>query len=211
MGDLPLVGNLFRSESRARKKTNLMIFLRPTVVRDAATSDALMTDRYDAIRAVQQGAQPESSLLLRTVNNAPVLAPLPARPATAPAPAPTPSPAPTPAPEAAAPPPAPTSNAPAALIQTPAPTPQTTAQAAAAADDGRYFINVGLFANTRNARATQAQLQQAGLPVVTQSINTNRGPRVRVRVGPYGNTASADAAAAQVRALDMDAKVIRQE
>ena len=210
MGDIPVLGNLFRSESRARKKTNLMIFLRPTVVRDAATSDALMTDRYDAIRAVQQGAQPESSLLLRTVNNAPVLAPLPARPAPA-APAEA-APALAPAPEAAATPAAMPAATP--VIQTPAPTPQPApapTAAAAAADDGRYFVNVGMFANARNARATQAQLRQAGLPVVTQSISTNRGPRVRVRVGPYGSNEGADTAAARVRALDMDAKVIRQE
>ncbi len=35
MGDIPVVGALFRSESRSRKKTNLMVFLRPVVVRDS--------------------------------------------------------------------------------------------------------------------------------------------------------------------------------
>jgi general secretion pathway protein D len=37
LGDLPIIGNLFKSSSRTRKKSNLMVFLRPVVVRDAAT------------------------------------------------------------------------------------------------------------------------------------------------------------------------------
>lgn len=87
MGDIPLLGNLFRSENRSRKKTNLMVFLRPLVVRDAAASDALMEDRYDAIRAVQQATQPAPSTLLRGVSGAPVLPLLrnAASPAAAPA------------------------------------------------------------------------------------------------------------------------------
>ncbi|MCD2512881.1 type II secretion system secretin GspD [Comamonas endophytica] len=72
-GDLPGVGNLFRSEKRTRNKTNLMVFLRPVVVRDAAAADALMTDRYDVIRAAQQGLQPQPSIVLDNVTGAPVL------------------------------------------------------------------------------------------------------------------------------------------
>ena len=78
MGDLPVVGNLFKSENRSRRKTNLMIFLRPIVVRDNATNDALVVDRYDAIRALQQNTQPAPSLMMGTVSGAPVLPPLPA-------------------------------------------------------------------------------------------------------------------------------------
>ena len=91
MGDLPVVGNLFKSENRSRRKTNLMIFLRPIVVRDTATSDALVVDRYDAIRALQQNTQPAPSLMMGTVSGAPVLPPLPApaaKPATPAAPQP---------------------------------------------------------------------------------------------------------------------------
>jgi len=72
-GDIPGLGNLFRSENRARKKTNLMVFLRPVVVRDAAAADALMTDRYEVIRAAQQGLQPQPSTILNSVSGAPVL------------------------------------------------------------------------------------------------------------------------------------------
>ena len=91
MGDLPVVGNLFKSENRSRRKTNLMIFLRPIVVRDNATNDALVVDRYDAIRALQQNTQPAPSLMMGTVSGAPVLPPLPAptaKPATPAAPQP---------------------------------------------------------------------------------------------------------------------------
>jgi len=101
MGDIPVLGNLFRSEKRSRNKTNLMVFLRPIVVRDAAASDALMEDRYDTLRALQQAAQPAASTLLRTVSGAPVLPPLrngaPAAPAPASVPTPVPAPAAAPA------------------------------------------------------------------------------------------------------------------
>jgi general secretion pathway protein D len=78
MGDIPVVGGLFRSEQRTRKKTNLMIFLRPVVIRDNDTSTALTVDRYEAIRALQQHSQPAPSTVMRAVSGAPVLAPLPA-------------------------------------------------------------------------------------------------------------------------------------
>src|SRR5207302_10774458 len=47
LGDVPLLGNLFRYDSRKRTKTNLMIFLRPTVIRDTSAARGLTTDRYD--------------------------------------------------------------------------------------------------------------------------------------------------------------------
>ena len=79
MGDIPVLGNLFRSENRTRNKTNLMVFLRPIVVRDNATSDALMMDRYEAIRALQQTTQPAPSVVMKSVSGAPILPALPQR------------------------------------------------------------------------------------------------------------------------------------
>ena len=85
LGDLPLFGNLFKSESRSRKKTNLMVFLRPVVVRDASSGDTLSVDRYDTMRTTQQAAQPEPSVMV-PVNEAPLLPELnPRPPGTAPA------------------------------------------------------------------------------------------------------------------------------
>jgi general secretion pathway protein D len=61
LGDLPLIGGLFRYENRARKKTNLLVFLRPYVVRDEGTSSALAMDRYDYIRGqVAAGTLPDN-------------------------------------------------------------------------------------------------------------------------------------------------------
>lgn len=74
VGDVPFFGNLFKHENRGRKKTNLMVFLRPVVVRDALASDALSLDRYDLMRTAQKDAQPVQSKLV-PINEAPILPP----------------------------------------------------------------------------------------------------------------------------------------
>jgi general secretion pathway protein D len=61
LADIPLFGALFRSEARSRKKTNLMVFLRPVVIRDASGSDALSNSRYEQMRGLQQDSQPVPS------------------------------------------------------------------------------------------------------------------------------------------------------
>jgi general secretion pathway protein D len=92
LGDIPGVGALFRSESRTKNRTNLMVFLRPVVLRDAPAGDRLTVDRYDLIRAQQKDAQPAHHPML-PLKDTPVLPPL--RPGLqAPAPAPALSPAP---------------------------------------------------------------------------------------------------------------------
>ncbi len=74
LGDLPLLGGLFRSESRTKKRTNLMIFLRPIVMRDADSANKLSLDRYDLIRGQQKAAQPAHSFVM-PINESPVLPP----------------------------------------------------------------------------------------------------------------------------------------
>ena len=64
LGDIPLLGNLFKYQSRSRKKTNLMVFLRPTVIRTNDQSVSVVTDRYDYMRNAQMAAQPENMLTL---------------------------------------------------------------------------------------------------------------------------------------------------
>ena len=83
LGDLPLIGNLFKSESRGRKKTNLMVFLRPVVVRDGAATERLSLDRYEQMRSGMKDAQPLPSVMA-PVNSAPTLPE--ATPAVKPAP-----------------------------------------------------------------------------------------------------------------------------
>ncbi|MBK9572695.1 MAG: type II secretion system secretin GspD [Rhodoferax sp.] len=72
LGDVPFLGNLFKSETRSRKKTNLMVFLRPTVVRDAQATLQLSQDRYDQMRSGQRELQPTPSLMV-PVNEGPQL------------------------------------------------------------------------------------------------------------------------------------------
>jgi len=55
LGDIPYIGSLFRYETKNRSKTNLLVFLRPYVMRTASTTDRLTQDRYDYIRGQQQG------------------------------------------------------------------------------------------------------------------------------------------------------------
>jgi general secretion pathway protein D len=70
LGDIPGLGWLFKSESRSRSKSNLMVFLRPVVVRDAAATEALSTNRYQQMLGLQKNAQPSSNLLLNTNGSA---------------------------------------------------------------------------------------------------------------------------------------------
>ena len=81
LGSLPGIGALFRSDNRTRTKSNLMVFLRPVVMRDADAANALSLGRYELIRAQQQGAQPADKPGL-DVGPGPVL---PAPPGSAPA------------------------------------------------------------------------------------------------------------------------------
>ncbi|MBL8318341.1 MAG: type II secretion system secretin GspD [Burkholderiaceae bacterium] len=74
LGDIPVLGALFRSESRTRNRTNLMVFLRPVVLRDGDSTNKLSLDRYDIIRAKQKDAQPAHSLVM-PINESPVVPP----------------------------------------------------------------------------------------------------------------------------------------
>lgn len=106
---------------------------------------------------------------------------------------------------------------PAAAATTAAPAPPTsaatraaaTASAPAPALEGRYLINVGLFAQPDNALRAHNRLKLAGLPAISEALQTRNGQRTRVRVGPFTTRAQADAAAERIRALQLDAVVIR--
>jgi general secretion pathway protein D len=72
LADLPVLGHLFKSRSRQRVKSNLLVFLRPVVLRTPTDAQALSLDRYDAIRAMQSNNQPTPSAVT-PVNDSPVL------------------------------------------------------------------------------------------------------------------------------------------
>nr|WP_091668398.1 type II secretion system secretin GspD [Massilia sp. PDC64] len=73
LGDIPILGNLFKYRTRNRAKRNLMVFLRPVVVRSKEQNDSLSMDRYEFMRAAGQMAQPTDDTVLLKNLGAPVL------------------------------------------------------------------------------------------------------------------------------------------
>ncbi|TDF62118.1 type II secretion system secretin GspD [Cupriavidus sp. L7L] len=73
LGDIPLIGGLFRYENKNRSKTNLLVFLRPYVMRTTGAADRLTADRYDYMRAQQQGFVSPNIMVRDT--NTPLLPP----------------------------------------------------------------------------------------------------------------------------------------
>jgi len=59
LGDIPIIGNLFRSRGRSRGRTNLMVFIRPTILRSAEDARTMSARRYDYIRGQQLIATPD--------------------------------------------------------------------------------------------------------------------------------------------------------
>ena len=133
--------------------------------------------------------------------------------------------------KAKAPPPASKASAP-AKASTPAPAASKTASATKSAETARakptaaakapaedlatvgsapgFYINVGLFADESNARKAQSRLLNEGLPAFRQTLDGAKGTRVRVRVGPYASRSQAEAAAATVKTLGLEAVVFRK-
>ncbi|MES2070717.1 MAG: type II secretion system secretin GspD [Pseudomonadota bacterium] len=97
LGDIPFLGNLFKYQNSKRSKTNLMVFLRPTVIRNADQSSGVSVDRYDYMRTqiapVKQGGT--EPLFPNLEKGKLMVTPLtiPATPPDKSAPTPTPAPA----------------------------------------------------------------------------------------------------------------------
>lgn len=70
-----------------------------------------------------------------------------------------------------------------------------------------FGVNVGMFAVEANAQRAKTLLTEAGLPVLDDPIESARGPLTRLRVGPFERREQAEAAASQVRALGLEARV----
>ena len=94
LGRIPLIGALFRSDSTTKKKTNLMVFIRPTILRDDDTAAFETNAKYNYIRDEQLGIRPKRPRLM-PLTRRPTLppveqraerptAPLPAETATGP-------------------------------------------------------------------------------------------------------------------------------
>ena len=75
LGSIPIIGNLFRSRKTEKIKTNLMIFIRATIMRDAAHTALETNAKYNLIRSVQQGRQGDD-IALMPGQKRPILPPL---------------------------------------------------------------------------------------------------------------------------------------
>lgn len=68
LGDIPIIGGLFRYKTRTHVKTDLMVFLRPTIIRSNEQSVSLSGDRYDYIRDAEIAGKPGQNTLLPNSN-----------------------------------------------------------------------------------------------------------------------------------------------
>jgi general secretion pathway protein D len=64
LGDIPLLGNLFRYETRQRSKTNLMVFIRPYIMYQADAAQQLSTTRYEQIGKTREEARLDGHWML---------------------------------------------------------------------------------------------------------------------------------------------------
>jgi len=72
LGDIPIIGHLFKSTSNTKRKRNLMVFLRPTIVRDGKLMNDLSKEKYNYIRAIELSKQ-EAGLELMSDDKLPIL------------------------------------------------------------------------------------------------------------------------------------------
>jgi general secretion pathway protein D len=64
LGDIPIIGNLFKSTSTSVSKRNLMVFIRPTIIRDGVTMNEISHKKYQYIRAQQLKRQSQGNPLM---------------------------------------------------------------------------------------------------------------------------------------------------
>ncbi|EOE2120972.1 type II secretion system secretin GspD [Vibrio vulnificus] len=72
LGDIPILGHLFKSTNTQVEKKNLMVFIKPTIIRDGMTADGITQRKYNYIRA-EQLYKAEQGLKLMDDGHIPVL------------------------------------------------------------------------------------------------------------------------------------------
>lgn len=72
LGDIPYLGQLFRSTSTSRRKRNLIVFIRPTIIRDGISMNELSFNKYNFIRG-EQAKQYEDGVELMPLTDTPIL------------------------------------------------------------------------------------------------------------------------------------------
>jgi len=216
LGDLPLIGNLFRYDTRHRTKTQTMVFLRPTIIRDEAAAAEIGLDRYDYIRTqVAESGQGRHPVI-------PDLSvdPLPAAPSgrhqSAPR-APPVQPGAESQPVAPQPPAAqaPQSNDRETSGATPAQAAPGAPAALTLADPSRpsapatqaasyQLIQVSAVQEIARGRQLQIQLRSAGFDAYWESVRTGSGEVVRIRVAVERQASKIADALSALRRLGYD-------
>lgn len=64
LGDIPILGNLFKSKNVSRRRTNLMVFIRVTILRDGDDAVPLTQQKLDLIRREEIRKNGDGSLLI---------------------------------------------------------------------------------------------------------------------------------------------------
>ena len=77
LGDIPIMGNLFKSQSSTVTKRTLMVFLRPVIIRDAKTGTSVTNAKYRLMRDVQLGEREQGDVLMMKDLRRPILPELP--------------------------------------------------------------------------------------------------------------------------------------
>jgi general secretion pathway protein D len=64
LGDIPFIGHLFKSTTTSTRKRNLMVFIRPTIIRDGKLMNEISKEKYNYIRATEIRKQEEGLSLM---------------------------------------------------------------------------------------------------------------------------------------------------
>jgi general secretion pathway protein D len=208
LGNIPIIGELFKYENRKRTKTNLLVFLRPYVVRDEATSSALAMDRYAYIRGQIANSTVADNIIFRDLQSrqlpeSPPVPPSIRRSESGPltrsndlAPG-------IPAQGPTAPSSAPAIDASRGATGAGAAAPASGAFAAQGPAPGGaiQLVQVATVDEIGRGRDLQRQLRDAGFDAYWESVKTGSGEMVRVRVAVNQATQSVNETIAKLTAM----------
>jgi general secretion pathway protein D len=195
LGDIPLIGRLFRYDTRAHTKTQTMVFLRPTIIRDEKAAADVAVNRYDYMRTQieqsRQGGLPPLPDL--SIENLPPF-PQPARPA--------------PPPRSKGPVPGDTARW---QAMPGSPTPGAPPPRVSLANATAYqLIQVSAVRDIRRGRQVQQRLQLAGFESYWESVRTAEGDEVRIRVSVERRPGTIADAMSTLRRLGYDPVLVGQ-
>ena len=74
---------------------------------------------------------------------------------------------------------------------------------------GKFYLNLGVYSEARNAEKIVAQLNQSKLPALTQKMASNKGEVIRVRSGPFESRKRAEKAARKLQAANIEAGIFQ--